>query len=350
MKNTLLIRADAHSGIGTGHVMRCLALAQAWKERGGEAVFASSMLPPKLRARLRSEGLICAHISTSPGSAFDALQTGELAMISDADWVVVDGYHFGSHYQRTVKESGRHLLFLDDNRHAGHYYADLILNQNLHGNDTLYINREPHTRLLLGTDYVLLRSEFRRMKRGVRPIPKTATKLLVTLGGSDPDNVTLEVVKALQKADFSMLKVRVIVGSNYMYYNELLKCASESNTPMQLAINPANMPELMMWADLAISGGGTTCWEMAYLGLPAILLVIAENQRASAEALHKREAFVTLDHKRPFDETEFLETLHRLIFDREHREALSLNASQLVDGQGVFRVLEHVAEPETAEA
>jgi UDP-2,4-diacetamido-2,4,6-trideoxy-beta-L-altropyranose hydrolase len=350
MKNTLLIRADAYSGIGIGHVMRCLALAQAWQEKGREATFASSMLSPKLRARLRSEGIICAHIPSSPGSAFDALQTAELAMIKNADWVVVDGYHFGSDYQRIVKESGRHVLFVDDNRHAGHYYADLVLNQNLHADGSLYINREPHTRLLLGTDYVLLRSEFRRMSRSVRAIPNTATKLLITLGGSDPDNVTSAVVTALQKANTGALKVKVVVGANYMYYNELLSCASESKTPMQLVINPTNMPELMMWADLAISGAGTTCWEMAYLGLPGILLIIADNQRASAEELHRKETFVTLNGKRPLDEAEFLETFHQLLYNKERRETLSWNASQMVDGQGVFRVLEQVTEPELVEA
>ena len=350
MKNTLLIRADAYSGIGIGHVMRCLALAQAWQEKGGEVVFASSMISPKLRARLRSEGIICAHIPASPGSAFDALQTTELAMINNTNWVVVDGYHFGCDYQRIVKESGRQVLFVDDNRHASHYYADLVLNQNIHANESLYINREPHTRLLLGTDYVLLRSEFRRMNGDARNIPNTATKLLVTLGGSDPNNATLTVVNVLGKIDIDFVKVKIVVGTNYMYYNELISSIAESKIPMQLINNPSNMPDLMMWADLAISGGGTTCWEMAYLGLPGVLLIIADNQRESAEKLHRKEAFVTLNGKRPFDEAELLGTLHRLISDKELREKLSRNASQMVDGKGVIRVLEQVVEAEAVEA
>jgi len=368
----ILIRADAYSGIGIGHVMRCLALAQAWQDRGGQTVLASSMLSPGLRARLRAEGMEYEHISASPGSAFDAMQTAASALANDLEWVVVDGYHFGSDYQRILKDAGLHVLLIDDNNHAAHYCADLILNQNIHADESMYTEREPHTRLLLGTDYVLLRREFLSARaeryalccqvgtpestlpgtpdstlvgipestdsRVERDNPEVVTNLLVTMGGSDPDNVTSAVVRALQQVGVSGLMIKVVVGGNYMHYDELLASTTESQIPIQLVVSPTSMPELMKWADLAVSASGTTCWEMAYLGLPALLLTIADNQRTTAERLHQCGAFVTMCGKQPLDERAFRQNLRALIFGKDLRATLSRNASQLVDGLGAHRV------------
>ena len=159
VKQTLLIRADASTRIGTGHVMRCLALAQAWEDSGRRAAFAMGMDAPALEDRLRSDGMEVVHLSAEPGSLEDAEMTADIAQKMGAGWAVVDGYHFGSDYQRIIKESGLRLLFIDDNGHADHYYADIVLNQNLHANEELYRKREPYTKLLFGTEYVLLRRE-----------------------------------------------------------------------------------------------------------------------------------------------------------------------------------------------
>jgi len=314
------------------------------------------------------------HIAASPGSAFDAMQTAASALANDIEWVVVDGYHFGGDYQRILKDSDLHVLLIDDNNHATHYYADLILNQNIHANESMYSGREPYTRLLLGTDYVLLRREFlsvagvnrgpegcqvrtpdstcsdNAFARVERAIPEVVTNLLITMGGSDPDNVTSAVVQALQKVGVSGLRAKVVVGTNFMHYNELLATAAESRIPIQLVVNPANMPEIMVWADLAVSASGTTCWEMAYLGLPALLLTIADNQNVTAETLHRDGAFVTMSGKQPLDETAFQRTMRELIFGKDLREKLSRNVSQLVDGQGVYRVLECIQETMAVEA
>ena len=109
--------------------------------------------------RLVSEGIDVINIFEKPGSMDDAKHTAYIAADSGSEWVVVDGYYFGSDYQKKIKEYGLHLLFIDDNGHADHYYADLVLNQNLHATEKLYRNREPNTKLLLGPKYVLLRQE-----------------------------------------------------------------------------------------------------------------------------------------------------------------------------------------------
>jgi spore coat polysaccharide biosynthesis predicted glycosyltransferase SpsG len=127
----LVIRVDASTQMGTGHLMRCLALGQAWRDSGGHAIFAMAMEAPKLEMRLQAEGMEVIHLSARPGSDDDAIQTAHLARRRDASWIVADGYHFGANYQRTIKEAGLRLLFIDDDGQAEHS-ADIVLNQNLH--------------------------------------------------------------------------------------------------------------------------------------------------------------------------------------------------------------------------
>jgi spore coat polysaccharide biosynthesis predicted glycosyltransferase SpsG len=110
---------------------------------------------------------------------------------------VVDGYHFTGEYQKAVKQEGLSLLVVDDFGHAEHYWADVVLNQDMNAEECLYRSREPYTRLLLGPEYVCLRREFRRLPRVPRQSNGAACKLLVTLGGSDPGNVSELVIQSL---------------------------------------------------------------------------------------------------------------------------------------------------------
>ncbi len=134
--NALLVRADANPVIGTGHIMRCLALAQAWQDQGGSVTFACAEgLPESLHQRLSSESMSVRLLQVNPGSEADARAVIELARQVQTSVVVVDGYHFGADYQRWLKDAGLRLLFIDDNGHAEHYYADWVLNQNIHASE-----------------------------------------------------------------------------------------------------------------------------------------------------------------------------------------------------------------------
>jgi len=335
----LIIRADANAQIGTGHVMRCLALAQAWQDAGGRAVFLIAMESPPLEARLRSEGMEVIHLPVQPGSTDDVVQTADFARQVGADWVVVDGYHFGADYQRTIKGSGLRLLFIDDIGHAGHYSADLVLNQNIHAHEGLYQNREHYTRLLLGTRYVLPRREFLKWRGWEREIPEVARKVLVTMGGSDPDNVTLKVIQALQQVDVDGLETTVVVGGSNPNHEELQSAVQDSRFPIRLESNVTNMPELMAWADVAVSSGGSTCWELAFMGLPLLVLVLADNQGRSAEYLETANVAVNLGWHAHCSREQITEALQRLRFSQARRRAMSREGRALTDGKGCVRVV-----------
>ena len=324
----ITIRADASVQIGTGHVMRCLALAQAWRRTGGSVVFASSETTDALEARLVGEGFQSTRLAVIPGTTEDARTTAELARHQNASWVVADGYHFGLEFQQVIKAAGLRLLLLDDYGHAEEYVADLILNQNLAVDASLYAKRTPHTRLLLGTRYALLREEFLSWRDWKREIPPVARKVLVTLGGSDPDNVTGKVIQAL--ADVPDLEVIVVVGGSNPHLEDIK--FKIQNSKFKIILNATNMPELMAWADVAIAAGGSTSWELAIMGLPSLVLVLAENQRGIAKALEAANAAC-------YSTTERLSAdMQGLLNNRELRCALSQRGRQMVDGYGTNRV------------
>jgi len=341
-KASLLLRADANMRIGAGHLMRCLALAQAWQEAGGNAVFLMDKKTPALEARLQSDGMEIAYLTAQPGSADDAGQTVKLAREFGSQWVAVDGYHFDADYQKAIKEAEFKLLFIDDYGHADYYFADLVLNQNLHADATIYVRREPYTELLLGTSYVLLRREFLKWRGWERAISEIAHKVLVTLGGGDPDNITLKVIRALQHIEIDGLEVHVVIGETNPHYEILRAAVNDSQLPMHLERNVKDMPDLMAWADVAISAGGSTSWEMAFMGLPNIILILAENQRLTAELLDRRGASLNLGWHQEVSSTRIAEGLEELSMSSARRVAMSVRCVELVDGKGAERIVQKI--------
>ena len=333
----LLIRADASLAIGTGHVMRCLALAQAWRDAGGHAIFMMADATPAVEERLRNEGLEVARAAVRVGSAADAEETAQLANKHGASWVVVDGYEFGAEYQASLKSRGLKVLFIDDNGHAGHYSADLVLNQNAHAREAFYLSRDASTRLLLGPRFAMLRREFTSWRGWNREIPAVARRVLVTMGGSDPDNVTERVVRAILAEP--SLKATVVVGGSNPHLPKLRELVTGAQRDVQLVENVTNMPELMANSDLAVSGAGTTSLEMCFLGLPALLIVLADNQRPAAEELNRRGAAINLGEGAEIRPSTLSPCLTRLVSSQGTREAMSERGRELVDGHGAERVV-----------
>jgi UDP-2,4-diacetamido-2,4,6-trideoxy-beta-L-altropyranose hydrolase len=338
----LFIRVDASIQIGTGHVMRCLALAQVWRDAGGQAIFIMATETPDFKTWLNAEGMEVIHLPIEIGSPEDAKETAKLARQFDASWVVVDGYNFGAKYQEIIKESKLQLLFIDDYGHAKQYHADIVLNQNIHAYEILYINRQPYTQLLLGTSYSLLRREFWQWRGWKRSLPLIAKKLLVTLGGADPDNVTLKVIEGLQQVEVEGLEAVVVVGTSNPHYEQLRSVSQESRFPIHLKRNVMNMPELMAWADVAVTAGGSTCWELAFMGLPSMILILADNQRAIAEKLQLMEVVVNLGWHENVSAVEIASEVAQLVIATERREKMTRCSQELVDSQGSSRVLSYL--------
>ncbi|MEH2219447.1 MAG: UDP-2,4-diacetamido-2,4,6-trideoxy-beta-L-altropyranose hydrolase [Nostoc sp.] len=335
----LFIRADASTQIGTGHVMRCLALAQAWKDVGGRAIFVMATKTPALETQLKSEGMEVIHLSLNPGSMEDAKETAGLAHQFGVNWVVVDGYHFGARYQEIIKNVGLKLLFIDDYGHAEYYYADVVLNQDIYAHENLYWQREPYTQLLLGINYALLRREFYQYKREQKTHPLTAKKLLVTLGGSDINNVTLKVIHALKLLELSNLEVLVVVGGSNPHYEKLKLASQDLQFPIYFHKNVQNMPDLMASSDIAISASGSTIWELAFMGLPSLILILADNQASNAKKLGEMRLIYNLGEGKDITHIKIVNALKKLMLTSRERTEMARLCQKLVDGLGAIRVL-----------
>jgi UDP-2,4-diacetamido-2,4,6-trideoxy-beta-L-altropyranose hydrolase len=339
MATTLLVRADASTRRGTGHIMRCLALAQRWR-RTGPAVFAVAECPRALIERLHREGCEVRELPVVPGSIDDARAVVALAGQTDAAWIVVDGYHFDAPYQREVHTSGRQLLVLDDFGHAGEYSADFVLNQNLDADAALYCRRSPETRLLLGPRFALLRAEYASWRGHRREILSMGRKILVTLGGADADNVAGRVIDAI--AQLEEIETTVVLGGSNPHRAAIEAAVRERAPAMRVVVDTQEMPQWMAWADVAVAAGGSTSWELAFMGLPSLVFVLADNQVPVAEALQRHGVSVSLGRATAPTSARVASALRDLLHDPAARARMSQAGRALVDGNGAARVVAHL--------
>jgi UDP-2,4-diacetamido-2,4,6-trideoxy-beta-L-altropyranose hydrolase len=336
----LLIRADASSEIGSGHVMRCLALAQAWRKQGGHCVFVLAAGIGELDERLRAESFDVVRGNFAPGGEVDATETRQLCKDWQASWLVVDGFHFGSGYLADVRNSKPDLLIVDDDGARRSYDCDLILNVNPQASEGMYQIRPPDTPLLLGPRFSLVREEFLSARTSTFPSHGATRRILVTFGGSDLDNVTLKAVTALNRLSDLNLEVTVIIGASNPHYESLAAATLRSAKPVKLLRDVRDMPRLMAESDLAIAAGGGTCFELAFMRVPMFLITIAENHEETVQAWDRAGAAVGAGWFSSFSEDELVASLRKLIADGKMQDQLRDKAGQLVDGCGAIRVVE----------
>ena len=338
----LVIRCDASESIGSGHLMRMIALAQEWQRTGGVVDFVCAEIAPAFEQRILSENLRIQRLSAAPGSGEDREATSAwISRYAKGEYsptVALDGYQFDDEFQLAIKKTGARLLVVDDYGHAGFYHADWVLNQNISAEEELYSRRGPKTRLLLGSQFVLLRGEFLKYGGWKRPIPSSGRKVLVTLGGSDPENFTLKVIEVLACLD---LEVRVIAGGanpNLKTLSLAIERAKTSGLNARLDMNPPDMPAIMAWADFAISAGGSTVWELAFMGLPSFLLITAENQSESTLELIRRESFLQIKLSDFLEPLPLKRKIMNIASDQPMRTRISHQTRHIVDGRGASRV------------
>jgi len=323
--------------------MRMIALAQAWQDTGGQAVFLCVEIMPPLASRISAEGFVLVRIDAAPGSNEDLAKT--CSVISHSSFndsiLALDGYHFNEEFQLGIKKTGIRLLAIDDYGHVAFYHADWVLNQNISAQEELYTNRSPRSEILLGSRFALLRREFLKHSGTLRNIPKIGSKVLVTLGGTDPSNVTGKVIKALAGLP---LELKVIVGCSNPHFPELqnaVEIAASRTASIELIVNPRDVPNLMKWADLAVAAGGSTAWELAFMGVPTLYFILAANQHAVAINLEQKELGICLfDLAKRSEFSDLTRRVLNLSIDLKLREKLSANCRSAVDGYGARRVVE----------
>lgn len=342
MGQPLLIRADADTRIGVGHFMRCLALAQAWLRQGAGVAILSNCQGDALPRRATSAGIKFVPLEKSHPHSSDIDMTLAQLKRLDNPWLVIDGYQFDPAYHQSIRTAGFRLLVIDDAAHLPYYHADVLLNQNS-GAERLAYHCDPDTSLLLGSQYALLRPEFLPKRGWHKDIPRTASKVLITMGGSDPNNVTMKVIQALQQVDIPNLEATVVVGPANPNLETLHQAVQNSTHDLRLLTDVPDMAELMSWADVAVSAGGSTCWELAFMGLPSLLLVLSDNQEVVATGMSNGGAAQNLGDGHQISVADLKDALAKITRDGTLRQQMSLRGRVLVDGAGTERICEAMA-------
>lgn len=355
----VVIRADASLQIGTGHVMRCLTLAEALKQKGAEVSFIcrehsgnlisfiggkgfnvfSLGLPDKEIDNVQEQASQLFHSEWLGASQKkDSQQCREILEQIEPDWLIIDHYAIDQAWQTSLKDLYSKLMVIDDLADRLHK-CDVLLDQTFGRVKEDYQSLVPaHCQLLLGSQYALLRPEFSQwreysLKRRVQPEFKS---LLITMGGVDAENVTGQVLEVLKTCDLpDDLKIKVIMGSTAPNLRQVKEVAELMPYTTEVMMGVANMAELMTNADFAIGAAGATTWERCALGLPAIHVVLAENQKDIAFTLVKQgvaEAVEKNNLQKDLPEI--------LVSSLPKIGLLSKNAALIVDGHGCQQVAE----------
>lgn len=360
----VVFRVDASLQIGTGHVMRCLTLADALAARGADCQFISRAHPGNLIEFVRSRGYIihalpesAAGIEVDPigdqaesvahshwlgvTQAQDAEACAPILADLQPDWLIVDHYALDARWERALKPHYRRLMVIDDLADRPHE-SDLLLDQTYSRKAEDYRAWVPAScRLLCGSQYALLRPEF----AALRPYSLQRRKepqlrqLLITMGGVDKDNATGQVLEALRSCALPAdCRITVVMGATAPWLKEVERLAQNMPWPTQVKVGVRDMAQLMADSDLAIGAAGATSWERCCLGLPTIMLVVAENQLKVAEGLERSGAAVLVTKERLMQE-EFAESLTSLLAETSKLRCMSESAAAIVGGLGVYSVL-----------
>ncbi len=343
MTGTLLVRADASPTMGMGHLLRTLALAQAWQDRGGTVACATIDPPDRARRRLELEGIEVMSGHCVPGGALDLAWTRGIAVERTA-CVVVDGYHLGVPFANALADAGLRTLLMDD-MGSGTPIRAMVLNQNLHGVRSLYPLATDL--VLVGTRYSMLRRELLRMPRSPRQTPARARSALVTFGGADPARLTGTAALAL--LDAGLERVVVVMGPAAPLPS--LGQPRSGFGGIELHVDPPDFFGLAASMDLAVVAAGSTVWEFAWLGLPMALVSTAANQEPTLAAAVAAGAAIGLGCADDFRLAPPIPRLAEFAGDAILRAALTSKGRSLIDGRGAARVaeaLETGQDPESA--
>jgi UDP-2,4-diacetamido-2,4,6-trideoxy-beta-L-altropyranose hydrolase len=334
----IFFRANAYAAIGTGHVMRCLSLANAFAGKAVSTCFVGRIDDAVLQEWIVRKGHRLALLDARDDSD-NAAAWPHQAQPQQGDWVVLDGYVFDMDDHAAIRETGARLLVIDDLPSLARYDADMILNQNFYASGVHY-PCDGGTRLLLGPRFSLLRESFKRTD--AQPVPACATRLLVSLGGSDPAGVGLTIIAALERVADIAFEVRYIAGSSNPHLDSIQAAAAraaQAGHHVEVLPYTDDMPGAMRWAQMALIAAGSTTLEAAYMGLPCLLTVLADNQQAVAEAMVAAGAAHSLGRAEGLDVLRVAGELKKLALNAPTREKMQSSGRALVDGEGARRVV-----------
>lgn len=346
----IVFRVDASVQMGTGHLMRCLTLAEELREKCAEVFFVCRPLPGNLCDHIEQKGYLVhrlpytarrtdfetqhAQHAQRPGVGWqtDAEETKAILEKEegDIDWLIVDHYALDIRWEKQMRSYAKKIMVIDDLADRPHD-CDLLLDQNLCNNmETRYKKLIPsHCIKLLGPAYALLRPEFKKARKNLRQRDGIVKRILIFFGGSDPTNETAKALEAIQLINCPNIIIDVVVGGTNLHKEEIEQlCSARPNTNFYCQVE--NMAELIANADLMIGAGGTTTWERCFLGLPSITLIVAQNQADTTTAVAAKGAAWNLGWSGGVSPESLADSVKKAMSDPVALKNIGLNAMRLM--------------------
>ncbi len=332
------IRADGSPDIGMGHIIRSLSLAKAFRNQGANVHFLSLFMQGI--ERIEQEGFaakgfmpVTAPDRTIPACASETDCLAQELKANPVDILVIDSYNVTEEYFLKVKPLVKIVVYIDDmNKFI--YPVDILLNGNITGQYMGYKKYTESEIMLLGLRYNLIRDEF--LGLADKKINKEINNIMVTTGGSDPYNLSCELVKGIMEIpEFSNVYINVIVGGAFKEKDRLL-ALSENYDRVVLHENASNIASIMLQADIAVSAGGSTLYELCACGTPTLAFVMADNQEFLVEKMNELGYIKSLGWYTSMI-YKIEEVLNGLAQDYELRKRMSVKGRSLVDAKGTGR-------------
>ncbi|MFT4074633.1 MAG: UDP-2,4-diacetamido-2,4,6-trideoxy-beta-L-altropyranose hydrolase [Asticcacaulis sp.] len=321
----LFIRTEASTQIGMGHFMRCFAIAEEAWAQGIEVTFLLNALDEAVSTRLTQIGARGIAVDGPLGGAADFMAMSALCFTRQ-DWLLIDSYAATEDYI-TLQKNAVRVAVIDDLNALAHFDCDLIVNP-AQAARTIDYERKTRAKLLLGADYALIRREFSEP-----PVSPRSGAITLMFGGSDPMQLSGRCAEAVHIA-LSDTSIRIIAGPANRH-GESLMALSRTNTSIEVFSSPARVADVLAGSDLVITAAGGSVGEVAAMGLPALVLVVYDNQAAALKAC----PFPVIDarHGLPGD---LGARVKALMNDPDHRAEIARRAHAVVDGLGPERILE----------
>lgn len=356
----VVFRTDASHEVGTGHVMRCLTLARKLRDCGGDCRFVCREHAGDLCALIRRSGFVVCVLpletiggwesqnETAHGHWLgadwrkDAEQTIAALGGEKPDWLIVDHYAIDRLWEGELRAHCGRIMVIDDLADRRHD-CDLLLDQNLAFDYvTRYGNLLPEqSAVLLGPRYALLQQEYSELHPRTPPRVGDVRRVLVYFGGADQTNMTGRVIEALSDLNCGNFLVDVVSNSGSLHAADVR--SQTAKLPwVKLHANLPTLAPLMLVADLAIGAGGTTTWERCCMGLPSLVVTIADNQLAGAAEANARGVLWWLGHESAVSVSQIHACVEKLLANPGELQRCSVLCRDLVDGLGVDRVVDNL--------
>ncbi len=340
----IIVRTDASQEIGSGHVMRCLAFSDVLRDEGANVTFICRSMKGDLCDAIENAGFKVHRLYCDDSSMeSDAEASRELLMQSqDIDCLIVDHYALNNEWETGMRPHVKKIMVIDDLADRNHD-SDVLLDQNYYIDmESRYDGLVPdHCRKLVGPQYALLRKEFMDVKAAIKERSGIVGRVMIFFGSSDLSNETSKVLKALKSLNRPDIAVDVVIGKNNAHKSEIMELA-HTLPYSKCHCNVSNMAELMGDADVYVGAAGITTWERCCMGLPSLVVTVAENQVQTTKDMAGSKLLYFIGESDDTGMNDILNALQKVIMNPESLKQFSMTSMKLVDGSGAKRCAEAI--------